>query len=118
MRRGRINTHNPLSPPEHYDYIQVLPEHVKEALEAYDQWNGKQRLPPMVRELILVLSIEVERVENSRLERSARSNCRAGLEHVPDLAKKKGSGPTTRLVRYIRRALCQRPTMFPSVSLK
>lgn len=64
MRRGRITKHNPLPPPDQFEYIQLAPGQVKEALEAYDQWTDKQRVPPIVKELKLVLSIEVDRLES------------------------------------------------------
>ena len=64
MRRGRINKHNPLPPPDQYEYIQLEPSRVKEVLEVYDRWTGKQQVPPMVKELMLVLSIEIERHDN------------------------------------------------------
>ena len=64
MRRGRINTHNPIPPPEQSDYIRLAPSHVKDALEAYDQWMGKGQVPPRVKELMLVLCVEVERLDN------------------------------------------------------
>jgi hypothetical protein len=64
MRRGRTNTHNPIPPPERYDYIRLAPSRVKKALEAYDQWIGKSQVPPRVKELMLVLCVEVERLDN------------------------------------------------------
>ena len=60
MRRGRINKHNPIPPPERYDYIRLGPSLVKEALEAYDQWTDKSQARPRVKELMLVLCVEVE----------------------------------------------------------
>ena len=62
MRRGRINTHNPVPPPDQDGFIELAPHEVREALEAYDQWTDKRRVPPMVKELMLVLSIELERL--------------------------------------------------------
>ena len=62
MRRGRINKHNPVPPPEPSDWIRLGPSLVKEALEAYDQWTDKSQAPPRLRELMLVLCVEVERL--------------------------------------------------------
>ena len=61
MRRGRINTHNPLLPPDAYDYIRLAPGYVREAVEAYDNWTGNEQVPAKVKELIMVLRIELSR---------------------------------------------------------
>lgn len=66
MRRGRINTHNPVPPHEQSDYIRLAPSRVKEALEAYDQWTDKSQVPPRVKELMLVLCVEVERLDKPK----------------------------------------------------
>ena len=58
-RRPRINTHNPLPAPERYEYIRLAPGFVREILEAYDQWDGKEHVPSKVQELMMVLRIEV-----------------------------------------------------------
>lgn len=59
--RSKINTHNPLSPPERYEHIQLAPGYVREALEAYDHWDGKDSVPFKLKELLKVLRIEVDR---------------------------------------------------------
>lgn len=72
MRRGRIYTHNPVPPPDQDGFIQLAPHDVREALDAYDQWTDKRRAPPMVKELMLVLSIELERLSSHLRAESAR----------------------------------------------
>ena len=59
--RFKINTHNPLSPPQTYEHIQLAPGYVREALEAYEQWDGKESMPFKLKELFMVLRIEVDR---------------------------------------------------------
>lgn len=61
MRRGRINTHNPLEPPDPYRYIGLAPGFVREVVEAYDNWTGNEQVPMKVKELIMVLRIELSR---------------------------------------------------------
>jgi hypothetical protein len=64
MRRGRINTHNRLSPPDTYSYVQLSPARVREAVEAFDNMTDNEQAPAKVKELFLVLSIEVEQLDN------------------------------------------------------
>ena len=59
--RFKINKHNPLPPPETYQYVQLAPGWVREAMEAYEQWDGKESMPFKLKELFLVLRIEVDR---------------------------------------------------------
>jgi hypothetical protein len=61
MRRGRINTRNPLPPPDPYGYIKLAPGYVRDAVEAYDNWTGSEQVPAKVKELIIVLRIELSR---------------------------------------------------------
>ncbi|TMI23038.1 hypothetical protein E6H31_00185 [Candidatus Bathyarchaeota archaeon] len=61
MRRSRIDTHNPLQPPEPYQYIQLAPGFVREVLEIYDNWDGREHIPSKLKELMMVLRIEVSR---------------------------------------------------------
>ena len=61
MRHSRIDTHNPLPPPEQYQYIQLAPGYVKEILKVYDNWDGKEHVPSKLRDLMMVLRIEVSR---------------------------------------------------------
>jgi len=61
MRRGRINTHNPLPPPDPYEYIKLAPGYVRDAVEAYDNWTSNEQVPAKVKELIMILRIELSR---------------------------------------------------------
>ena len=61
MRRGKINTHNPLEPPDRYEYIQLAPGYVREVVEAYDGWPGKEQVPQRVKDLIMIFRIELSR---------------------------------------------------------
>jgi len=61
MRRGRVNTHNPLPPPNPYWYIRVAPGYVRDAVEAYDNWTGNEQVPVKVKELIMILRVELSR---------------------------------------------------------
>jgi hypothetical protein len=61
MRRGRINTHNPLPPPDPYGYIRLAPGYVRDAVEAYDNWTGNEHVPEKVKELIMILRVELSR---------------------------------------------------------
>jgi len=42
-----------------FDYIRLLPEFVREVLDAYETWNGKDGVPLKLQELMMVLEIEV-----------------------------------------------------------
>jgi|GEM_PF-3098846 hypothetical protein len=64
MRRGRINTHNRWSPPDTDSYIQLSPARVREAVEAFDNMTDNEQVPAKVKELFLVLSVEVEQLDN------------------------------------------------------
>jgi hypothetical protein len=44
------------------DYIELAPGFVREVLEIYEQWDGKETLPWKMKELIMVLQIEVNRL--------------------------------------------------------
>ena len=44
------------------DYIELAPGFVRDVLEIYDQWDGKDTLPWKMKELIMVLQIEVNRL--------------------------------------------------------
>jgi hypothetical protein len=66
MRRGRINTHNPLPLPDPYGYIKVAPGYVRDAVEAYDKWTGNEQVPAKVKELIMILRIELSRRYEAR----------------------------------------------------
>ena len=56
-RINRIIDHS----DEMLEYIMLAPGYVREALEVYEKWNGQETLPMKVRELMMVLQIEVER---------------------------------------------------------
>jgi hypothetical protein len=66
MRRGRINTHNPLPLPHPYGYIKVAPGYVRDAVEAYDNWTGNEQVPAKVEGLIMILRIELSRRYEAR----------------------------------------------------
>lgn len=61
MRRGRINTHNPVQPPDPYGYIQLGAGYARQAVEAYDNWAGNEHVPAKVKELMMILRIELSR---------------------------------------------------------
>ena len=61
MRRDRVSNHNPLAPPDLDEYIQLAPGHDREAVEAYDNWAGNEQVPSKVKELIMILRIELSR---------------------------------------------------------
>ena len=44
------------------DYIELAPGFVRDVLETYDQWGGKDTLPWKMKELIMVLQIEINRL--------------------------------------------------------
>jgi hypothetical protein len=44
-----------------YEYIMLAPGYAKEALEAYDTWENKEKAPMKVQELMMVLRIEVSK---------------------------------------------------------
>ena len=41
------------------EYIQLASHFVKEVLEIYDAWNGKDGVPMKIQELMMVLEIEL-----------------------------------------------------------
>ena len=41
-----------------YQYIRLLPEFVREVLDAYENWNRKDNVPKKLQELMMVLEIE------------------------------------------------------------
>ena len=51
-----------------YEYIWLAPGFAKEVLEVYDAWDGKEKAPMRVQELMMVLRIEVSKRyrDNSR----------------------------------------------------
>ncbi len=44
-----------------FDYIRLAPGFVREVLDVYESWNGKDRVPMKIQELMMVLRIEVSR---------------------------------------------------------
>ena len=44
------------------DYIELAPGFVRDVLAIYDKWDGKDTLPWKLKELIMVLQIEVNRL--------------------------------------------------------
>jgi len=41
-----------------FDYIRLLPGFLREALDAYEKWNGNDSVPMKLKELMRVLQIE------------------------------------------------------------
>jgi hypothetical protein len=41
-----------------YEYIRLLAEFVREVLDAYENWNGKDSVPMKLQELVMILEIE------------------------------------------------------------
>ena len=41
------------------DYVRLAPRFAKEVLEIYENWEGKDTVPMKVRELMIVIEIEV-----------------------------------------------------------
>ncbi len=41
------------------EYIQLAPHFVREVLEIYEAWNGKNGVPKKIQELMMVLEVEV-----------------------------------------------------------
>ena len=41
-----------------YQYIRLLPEFVREVLDAYENWNRKDSAPKKIQELMMVLQNE------------------------------------------------------------
>jgi len=41
------------------EYIELAPHFVREVLEIYEAWNGKDNVPVKIQELMMVLEIEV-----------------------------------------------------------
>jgi hypothetical protein len=42
-----------------FDYIRLTPGFVREVLDAYESWNGREGMPLKLQELMMVLQIEV-----------------------------------------------------------
>ena len=40
------------------DYIRITTWFVRQVLDAYENWNGKDNVPPKIQELMMVLQIE------------------------------------------------------------
>ena len=43
------------------DYVRLAPGFAREVLEIYESWEGKESAPVKVRELMMVIEIEVKR---------------------------------------------------------
>jgi len=41
------------------EYIQLAPHFVREVLDIYEAWNGKDGVPMKIQELMMVLEIEL-----------------------------------------------------------
>ncbi len=44
-----------------YDYVSLAPGFVREVVEIYNAWDGKENVPMRVQELMMVLRIEVSK---------------------------------------------------------
>jgi hypothetical protein len=44
-------------------YINLLPEFVREVLDVYENWNGKDNVPKKIQELIMVLQDEAAHLQ-------------------------------------------------------
>jgi hypothetical protein len=44
------------------EYIELAPGFVKEVIDVYDRWEGREAVPMKVQELVMVLRIEVSRL--------------------------------------------------------
>jgi hypothetical protein len=56
-----------MSRREHFmglEYVSLAPGFVKEVLDVYENWEGKDAMPMKVKELMMVLQIEVSRRYN------------------------------------------------------
>ena len=44
------------------EYIELAPGFVREVVDAYESWEGKETVPMKIQELMMVLNIEVSRL--------------------------------------------------------
>ena len=44
------------------DYVRLAPGFAREALEIYENWQGRDKVPAKVRELMMVIGIEVDKL--------------------------------------------------------
>jgi hypothetical protein len=44
-----------------FDYIRIAPGYAREVLEAYEAWENRGEVPMRVQELMMVLTIEVDK---------------------------------------------------------
>ena len=44
------------------DYVRLAPGFVREVLEIYENWEGKDTVPMKMRELMMVIEIEVDKL--------------------------------------------------------
>ena len=44
------------------EYIELAPGFVREVVDAYEAWEGKEAVPMKIQELMMVLGIEVSRL--------------------------------------------------------
>jgi hypothetical protein len=44
------------------EYIELAPGFVREVVDVYDKWEGKENVPMKAQELMMVLEIEVSRL--------------------------------------------------------
>lgn len=44
------------------DYVRLAPGFAREVLEIYENWEGRDKVPVKVRELMMVIGIEVDKL--------------------------------------------------------
>jgi hypothetical protein len=82
------------------EYIGLAPGFAKEVLEIYEAWEGKEDVPWKVKELMLVLQIEVNRRYNPN-----------SYPQASQLGKSRRiQGEQTRLSPFARRSGSSRPS--------
>ena len=47
------------------EYIELAPGFVREVVDVYDAWEGRESVPMKIQELMMVLRIEVSRLHPS-----------------------------------------------------
>jgi len=60
------------------EYIGLAPEFVREVLDVYEAWEGKESVPMKVKELMLIFRIEVRKRYNPYVPRKNQSSRYSG----------------------------------------
>jgi hypothetical protein len=66
------------------EYIELAPGFVREVVDVYDTWDGKEAVPMKLQELMMVLRIEVSRL------------------YKPDVRPQESEKPKTKILRDTR----------------